>query len=63
MKSSSFYDVPIVMVSALEDPSIIKEGLQAGASEYSKCVISNEANSNVKTEGDITEVQDFIIAK
>jgi PleD family two-component response regulator len=44
MKSNDYYDVPIVALSALEDPSIIKEALTAGANEYSTRVISNEAD-------------------
>ena len=46
MGEKGFYEAPIVMLSALEDQSIINEALNAGANEYGMAVTSDEAVSD-----------------
>jgi AmiR/NasT family two-component response regulator len=44
--------IPIIMLSAQEDTSIINDAMKAGASEFSIVLNSYEANSDGQTEGD-----------
>jgi response regulator of citrate/malate metabolism len=49
--SNSPISVPIIMLSAQEDASIINDAMKAGACEFSMVLISYEANSDGQTKG------------